>query len=124
MPATTKSLNSLKQIYTGDRLDLKKLADYLGFSVQQMATIAGVDRNTVYRSRTSDKVLGSLKPLIYAVKLLLELTEDNIIEVRRWFKEPLTQWRGLSPLDCLLEGKIDAVVQLVERISYGDSAGY
>ena len=65
-----------------------------------------------------------LKSLLYALKMLWKLTDGNILEIQRWLREPLIEWQGLSPLDCLTSGRIDAVVNLVERIYYGDSAGY
>ncbi|MGL5832581.1 MAG: antitoxin Xre/MbcA/ParS toxin-binding domain-containing protein [Waterburya sp.] len=111
-------------IYDGSDLSLKKLALLMDISHSELAQIVQRNIRTIERVRPSTAVLNRLQPLLYALKMLWLLTDGNIAEIQRWLREPLIEWRGLSPLDCLVSDQIDNVVTLVERIYYGDSAGY
>jgi hypothetical protein len=111
-------------IYDGGDLSLKKLALLMDISHSELAQIVQRNVRTIERVRPSNTVLNRLKPLLYALKMLWQLTDGNITEIQRWLREPLIEWRGLSPLDCLISDRIDAVVTLVERVYYADSAGY
>jgi hypothetical protein len=111
-------------IFSGNSVSLKKLAEFMGISYSVLAQIIKREVRTVDRDVASDSVYGQIQPLLYALKMLFELTGGNSLEIQRWLREPLIEWRGLSPLDCLKDNKIDIVVNLVERIYYADSAGY
>jgi hypothetical protein len=111
-------------IYDDSDLSLKKLAVLMDISHSELAQIVQRNVRTIERVRPSATVLNRLKPLLYALKMLWQLTDGNTTEIQRWLREPLIEWRGLSPLDCLTSNRIDAVVTLVERMYYGDSAGY
>jgi hypothetical protein len=111
-------------IFTSNNLSLKKLAKLMGIQHSVLAQIVKRDLRTIERDRASDSVRAEIKPLIYVLKMLFELTNGNTQEIQRWLQEPLIEWRGLSPLDCLIGGKLDALVNLVERIYYADSAGF
>ena len=111
-------------IFSGSSVSLRKLAQLMGIDRSTLAKIIQRDVRTVERDIASESVLKRLQPLIYALKILFELTDSNQDEIQRWLREPLLEWRGLSPLDCLTTDKIDTVVNLVERIYYADSAGY
>ena len=111
-------------IYKSGDLSLKQLAKFIGVNYTQLSKIAGVNIRTVERDLASDKTARKIQPLIYTLKMLWELTDGSHADIQAWLKEPLVEWRGISPLDRLLDNDIDAVVQLVERIYHGDSAGY
>lgn len=123
------ALQSLAQephlpIFIGSTISLKKLAEFMGVSYSVLADIVQRDIRTVARDVASEEVLKRLQPLIYSLKMLFELTNGDQQEIQRWLREPIIEWRGSSALDCLTSDKIDAVVTLVERIYYADSAGY
>jgi transcriptional regulator with XRE-family HTH domain len=111
-------------IFSSGNISLKKLAEFMGIDRATLAKIIQRDVRTVERDLASESVLKRLQPLVYALKMLFKLTDGDRQEIQRWLREPLIEWRGLSPLDCLTTDKIDAVVNLVERIYYADSAGY
>lgn len=111
-------------IFSGSSISLKKLAQFMGIERSALAQIIQRDVRTVERDNASQSVIKRLQPIVYALKILFELTDGNQDEIQRWLREPLIEWRGLSALDCLTTDKIEAVVNLVERIYYGDSAGY
>jgi hypothetical protein len=111
-------------IYDGGDLSLKKLATFMGISHGELAKIIRRNIRTIERVHPSNEVLNRLKPLLYALKMLWELTDGNITEIQRWLHEPLIESRGLSPLDCLTGDRLDRLVSLVERIYHADSAGY
>jgi hypothetical protein len=111
-------------IFIESNVSLKKLANFMGISHSVLARIIKRDVRTVERDLASESVFKQIQPLVYALKMLFELTNGNGAEIQRWLREPLIEWRGLSPLDCLTTDKVDVVVNLVERIYYADSAGY
>jgi hypothetical protein len=111
-------------IFSGGTISLKQLAELMGIDRATLAKIIQRDVRTVERDIASQSVLKRLQPLVYALKMLFSLTNGDRDEIQRWLREPLIEWRGMSPLDCLTTDKIDAVVNLVERIYYADSAGY
>ncbi|MEL6440741.1 MAG: DUF2384 domain-containing protein [Cyanobacteria bacterium J06621_8] len=121
---TIDAPNALAQIYTGSNLSLKKLAEFMGITYQELAIIIDKDIRTVQRDTASAKVTKRLEPIVYVMKMLWELTDQDTVAIQRWLREPLVEWRGITPLACLLEHNFAALVQLVERISFGDSAGY
>ncbi|ELS04936.1 hypothetical protein Xen7305DRAFT_00046720 [Xenococcus sp. PCC 7305] len=108
-------------IYKSGNLSLKKLAKFIGVKDIQLSKIAGVKtEQDIASSETQEK----LNPLISALEMLWELTDGSQDKIKAWLKEPLVEWRGISPLDRLLVNDIDAVVQIVECIYYGESADY
>ena len=121
---TQQVVKPVLNIYQSGNLSLKQLAKFIGVNYTQLSKIAGVNIRTVERDLASAKTEQKIKPLIYLLKMLWELTDGSHEDIQAWLKEPLVEWRGISPLDRLLENDIDALVQLVERIYYGDSAGY
>lgn len=60
----------------------------------------------------------------FMIEMLIELTDNDQEEIKRWLAAPLDEWRGMSPLDFLKKGNVEGVVNLVSSIYYGDSAGY
>ncbi len=124
---TTSALPTVKPvlpIYKSGNLSLKHLAKFIDVNYSQLSKIAGVNSRTIERDLASTKTTKKIQPLIYALKMLWELTNSSQKDIQAWLKEPLVEWRGISPLDRLLDNDVDAVVQIVERIYYGDSAGY
>lgn len=124
---TTSTFPTVKPdlpIYKSGNLSLKQLAKFIDVNYSQLSKIAGVNSRTIERDLASTKTTKKIQPLIYALKMLWELTNGSQDNIQAWLKEPLIEWRGISPLDRLLENDIDAVVQIVECIYYGDSAGY
>lgn len=119
-----KELKPVVPIYEDGAISLRKLSVFMGTTQQSIACIIQRDVRTVQRDKASKAIAKHIQPLVYALQMLFELTNYNTDEVKRWLAEPKTQWRGLSPLDCLEQGNVDAVVNLVSRIYYGDSAGY
>ncbi|MDJ0902969.1 MAG: DUF2384 domain-containing protein [Xenococcus sp. MO_188.B8] len=124
---TTSAVPTVKPvlpIYKSGNLSLKQLAKFIDVNYSQLSKIAGVNSRTIERDLASTKTTQKIQPLIYALKMLWELTNGSQTDIQAWLKEPLVEWRGISPLDRLLDNDVDAVVQIVERIYYGDSAGY
>jgi Protein of unknown function (DUF2384) len=114
----------LLPIYDGQDLSLIKLATFMDIGSEKLAKISQSNIHTIERVHPSTVIINRLQPLLNALKMLWQLTDGNSLKIQRWLREPLIEWRGLSPLDCLTSDRIDAVVNLVERIYYGDSAGY
>ena len=106
--------------YVDGNLSLKRFADFLGASQSDLAHIIGREARTVDRDVPSKQVFERIKPLLYAMKLLLEIAEPK--EIKRWLHEPLIEWRGKSPMDELMRGNIEGVVNLVERLYRGEGA--
>lgn len=122
--STLPTVKTVLPIYESGDLSLKQLAKFIGVNYDKLSKIAGVNIRTVERDIASSNTAKKIQPLIYALKMLWQLTDGSPTDIQVWLKEPLIEWRGLSPLDRLLDHDIDAVVQIVERIYHGDSAGY
>ena len=122
--STLSPIKPVLPIYKSGDLSLKQLAKFIGVNNDKLSKIAGVNIRTVVRDTASDNTSKKMQPLVYVLKILWELTNGSQADIQAWLKEPLVEWRGMSPLDRLLDDDIDAVVQIVERIYYGDSAGY
>ena len=122
--STLPAVKPVLPIYKSGDLSLKQLAKFIGVNNDKLSKIAGVNIRTVVRDIASDNTSKKIQPLVYALKILWELTDGSQADIQAWLKEPLVEWRGLSPLDRLLDNDIDAVVQVLERIYHGDSAGY
>lgn len=124
MAVVTKNISPQLPIYKNGEISLKELSLFMGATQESLALIIGRDVRTVQRDIASKEVMKNIQPLVFALQMLYELTNYDRDEVKRWLVAPLIEWRGLSPLDCLEKGNIEAVVNLVSRIYYGDSAGY
>ena len=122
--STLPTVKTVLPIYESGNLSLKRLAKFIGVNYDKLSKIAGVNIRTVERDIASSNTAKKIQPLIYALKMLWQLTDGSPTDIQVWLKEPLIEWRGLSPLDRLLDHDIDAVVQIVERIYHEDSAGY
>lgn len=124
MAVITKYIDPKLPIYKDGEISLKELSLFMGITQESLAIIISRDVRTVQRDIASKEVMKHIQPLVFALQMLYELTNYDRNEVKRWLAAPLTEWRGLSPLDCLEKGNIEAVVNIVSSIYYGDSAGY
>ncbi len=124
MISSLKKNEIVLPIYDNSNISLKKIAVLMSVSHSELAQIAQRNVRTIERDYPSASVLSRLQPVLYVLKMLWELTDGHQPEIQRWLREPLIEWRGQSPLNCLMSDRIEAVVTLVERIYYGDSAGY
>ena len=121
---STRSYEQTLPIYRDGQLSLRAIAHFMGTTQESVASILDKDVRTVQRDLASKNVMKHLQPLVYALQMLSELTHNDQEEIKRWLHEPKIEWLGQSPLDCLEKGNINAVVNLISRIYYGDSAGY
>ena len=119
-----EDMDSVLPIYDSGTISLKRLSYFMGTTQESIARIIGRDVRTVQRDSASSTVRKILQPLVHALQMLSELTNNNQNEIQRWLHEPRPEWKGKSPIDCLEAGNTDAVVNLVSRIYYGDSTGY
>ena len=111
-------------IYKSSAISLIEIAYFMGITPEILAQIIAQDIQTVEKNIISKNVIKRIQPLIYALQMLFELTNYDQNEVQRWLAQPQIEWENLSPLDCLQQGNFDAVINLISRIYYGDSAGY
>lgn len=105
-------------------VSLRNLAAFMGASKEDLSAVLGKNRKTIERDAVSRETRERLKPIIYILKMLWEITGQNDAEIKRWLHEPLVEWRGISPMESLCTGNPDAVITLVERIRDGHSSGY
>lgn len=120
----TRNVEPALPIYRDGEISLKALSRFMGITQESLARIIDKDVRTVQRDLASKNVVKHLQPLVYTLQMLSELTNNDQEEIKRWLHEPKIEWRGQSPIDCLEKGNINAVVNLISRIYYGDSAGY
>lgn len=102
----------------GPHLSARRVADHLGITLSELATMVGVARNTLTAS-SGRKVDAALSPVVRILAMAGEMTggEDRAVI---WFKhQPIPGWAGKTACDLLPEGKADKVLAYLEAVRSG-----
>jgi translation initiation factor 2B subunit (eIF-2B alpha/beta/delta family) len=98
--------------------DALKMAKVLAVSNSQMAQILGVSRQALSKTPTSTRLQSELQYLDQLLVRLKALT-GSLENSRIWLKTGHPDFAGKAPLEYLLEGKVEAVEDLIEAIEMG-----
>lgn len=109
-------------IWTKGQLNFKKMKELTGASDDELARIIRVSPATIRAKTVSGATTTKAAQLIHILNLLWALSKHNEDEVRRWMSEPRIEWMGLSPRRCLMMDRAQAVVDVLERAYYGETA--
>ena len=109
-------------IWVNGQLSIKKIKALTGTNDQELAQILNVSPATIRAKVVSGSTTTKAAQIIHILNLLWALSKHNETEVRRWLNEPRIEWMGLSPRRCLVTGKAEAVIQVLERAYYGEAA--
>jgi len=64
-----------------------------------------------------------MHPLLHLLNLLWDLSEGDKAQVRQWLSHPRIEWRGLTPIDLLEQGKIDELIRFLDGLIEGEAMG-
>lgn len=120
---TVTALNITLPIYHEDRsLSFKKVAELMGINETHIPKIAPISKSALSRNATQNTI-HKMQPLLHLLNLLWDLSEGDKAQVRQWLNHPKTEWRGLSPINLLEQGKIDDVIHFLEGLLEGEAMG-
>lgn len=104
----------------GQNLDAKRVAEYLGITIEEMAQILDTNRSTLTRHPATAKLqdkLGVLAGIIASVQGELEGNQEL---TRMWFRTGNRRLAGQTPLQILKEGKLEVLARAVYRMETAD----
>lgn len=98
-----------------------RFAKVSGVSIQALATLAGVHRNTVSQRPDSEHLQDRLRDMVKAIVAATAVTGDIETAVF-WFRnEPIADYRHKTAAELVAEGHLDAVLTYLEDLRHGAS---
>ena len=98
-----------------------RFAKAAGVSIQALAALAGVHRNTVSQHPESGRVQDRLRDMVKAIVAAVALTGD-LDKAIYWFRnEPIADYRHKTAAELVAEGHLDAVLSYLEDLRNGAS---
>lgn len=100
-------------------LSARQVAQALGVTMNELAGLVGVARNTLASARGARKADQALSPLVRILSMAAEMAgSDDRAAI--WFKhQPIPGWAGKTAYDLLREGKADKVLAYLEAVRSG-----
>lgn len=111
-------------IFTAEHhLEPKALKEVLGIDYDQLAKIADskVSKSVLEKNQGSARIDAKYKTIIYMLKLISPLCDNDPNKIRSWFIQPKTYWYGTSPLECFLMERPEAVIKELESKYKGEA---
>lgn len=104
-------------------LSARLLADGLGVTLTELASLAGVARNTLTAKSGARKVDQALSPVVRIIAMASEMAGEmagNESRAAIWFKhQPIPGWAGKTAYDLVRERKADKVIAYLEAVRSG-----
>jgi AcrR family transcriptional regulator len=98
-----------------------RFAKAAGVSVQALAALAGVHRNTVSQHPDSDRLQDRLRDMVKAIVAAVAVTGD-LDKAIYWFRnEPIADYRHKTAAELVADGRLDAVLAFLEDLRNGAS---
>lgn len=98
-----------------------RFAKAAGVSLQALAGLAGVHRNTVSQSPDSSRLQERLRDMVKAIAAAVAVTGD-LEKAVYWFRnEPIADYRQKTAAELVAEGRLDAVLAYLEDLRNGAS---
>jgi hypothetical protein len=101
------------------RLSATRIADVLGLQHQDLATLAGVHRNTVRTHPESPKLQAALRDLMRVLSAATTLQPDTARAFFMVKNEPIPAFRHKTLLQLVQEGRTEDAIDYLESISAG-----
>jgi AcrR family transcriptional regulator len=96
-----------------------RFANAVGVSVQALAALAGVHRNTVTQHPDSGRLQDRLRDMAKAILAAAALTGD-LEQAIYWFRnEPIADYRQKTAAELVGEGQLDAVLAYLDDLRHG-----
>src|SRR3954451_162634 len=100
-------------------LSARRLADTLGVTLTELATLAGLARHTLTAKSGARTVDVALSPIVRILALASEMAGDDQ-RAAIWFKhQPIPGWAGKTACDLVRERKADKVLAYLEAVWAG-----
>ena len=106
----------------GRYLDPRRLLDLTGMQVQDLAALAGVDRNTVARNPHSPRIQDAVSTVVRLLESATEVAGD-MNRALLWYKhQPIEAYRFQTPAELVAKGHTDAVIAYLDDLRHGTYA--
>ena len=103
----------------GPFLSARRVAELLGLTLTELASLIGVARNTLTAKTGTRKVDIALSPVVRILAMAGEMAGGEERAVI-WFKhQPIPGWAGKTAYDLVREGKADKVLAYLEAVRSG-----
>jgi uncharacterized protein (DUF2384 family) len=100
-------------------LSARRVAALLGITFAELATLAGVARNTLTAKSGARRVDQALSPVVRILAMASEMAGDDQ-RAAIWFKhQPIPGWAGKTAYDLVREGKTEKVLAYLESVRSG-----
>ncbi len=96
-----------------------RFAKLAGLSVQSLASMTGVHRNTLSQHPGSPKVQESLRAMVKVISSATELTGDTDRAICWFMNEPIADYRHQTAAELVAAGQTDAVMLFLEDLRNG-----
>lgn len=98
-----------------------RFAKVAGVSIQGLASLAGVHRNTVSQHPDSARLQDRLRDMVKAIAAAVAVCGD-LDKAIYWFRnEPIADYRHRTPAELVAEGQLEAVLAYLEDLRNGAS---
>lgn len=115
-------LDSIRDPRSG-AISPRQLGERLHISIQDVAKLAKVHRNTVVRSPDSPLVQARLGEVARIIALAASLVEGDLGRAILWFRhQPLAGFAGETAADLTVAGHAEAVIAHLQTLSDGGYA--
>jgi hypothetical protein len=103
-------------------LDPRRFLDLTGMQVQDLAALAGVDRNTVSRNPHSPRIQGAVGRMVQLLESATEVAGD-MNRALLWYRhQPIEAYRFQTPAELVAKGHADAVIAYLDDLRHGTYA--
>lgn len=99
-------------------VDYHKLQKNLHVRVKSLATALGKTTRAIEKNPKSENIQRGLRKIVYIIALLKEML-DSEADIQIWIKAPNPDFGGSSPLEVIVKGEIDAVIDYLIDIKKG-----
>lgn len=100
-------------------LSARRVAELLGVTLSELASLIGVARNTLAAKAGARKADAALSPVVRILAMAGEMAGGDE-RAAIWFKhQPIPGWAGKTAYDLVGEGKADKVLAYLEAIRSG-----
>jgi hypothetical protein len=116
--AFSKVLDSVRETGTS-RFSATSVAEVLGLQYQDLATLAGVHRNTLRTHPESPRLQAALRDLMRVLSAAMEVQPDAERAIFMVKNEPIPVFHHKTLLQLVQEGRTDDAIDYLESISVG-----
>ena len=100
-------------------LSARRVAELLGVTLTELASLIGVARNTIAARAGARKVDAALSPVVRILAMAGDMAGGEE-RAAIWFKhQPIPGWAGKTAYDLVREGKAEKVLAYLEAVRSG-----